>query len=985
MKKGKYFFLLLLFFAVKSHGQQQPKITVKDVKDIKFAAIDAISNLQGLLTQLTNVNNSTNDCKEFVEASMSQSSGNRIFESKTMYVADDIDPAATPRDSTYINIVDYFNKLAVQYVKTEEQSIKFSNVVASYIKMKEFLFINVKYDSKFGSTNNVITVPYTTKQRQATIKLEKIGNNWSALITGLAFYDPAKPIDDTTNNVNVYADTSATATPVTQESIADEVSSFVTQKQAEEKKKLENFNKFISLGDEEVASKQYKNALESYANAKSLYPLDPALGRKIHVAQILAAEYTYDKFKIAGDRALKERRLQDANKAYQTAQGLDAAKGDIIRPLLDSISKQTAIITSPNSKLESSLFDQAIQECEAKITARENKKTPEKFPELFFIEGKAYEKLAEQKPDDKSYVEKALKYYGSAITYAPNYLEARIARSNFYIKYKNDYPSAIADYDFMIPNTPDGSPEKPGYYITRAKMNDKRGTTDAALKDYTSAIALDKVTASYHFDKGELLYRLGKYPEAQLQLDTAIKLNTKYKDALYYRGLNYVGLKNTQSAGEDFIAAEKMGFEPYQLTKVDSISHAFFLAGDGQLTKRNFDDADTQFDNAIKIRQNNALAWHGKAEIQFIKAQESANISAAKDKYLASIALNIKATNNDKNFSDAHYRIGLAHHRTGDYDLALNAYNEAVRSNDQNALAFTERGNTYQVLKKYDKAAEDYAQAIAILKTDLEQAKKSSKDSLAKSIVLHISAVQQLNGQALYYNSDYAGAILVLDPAIDNNNNNAEALYYRGLTHVQQADFSKAFRDYNAAIKIKPEYKYFYANAQANYTNKNYDQAIINYTGGIKNDSLKTLKTRFYLRGMAYFKNKNIDSTLYDFAAYEKEGVVSTDTSFYADCGLAKLYSAQDSLATLNAITYLNKALTVTPKSAKVFYSLGCAYGKLGQFDKSLSYMEKAFADKVLVKDDISLPEKTFISNGPLWKDKASKTKYNLLKSQSGL
>ena len=57
---------------------------------------------------------------------------------------------------------------------------------------------------------------------------------------------------------------------------------------------------------------------------------------------------------------------------------------------------------------------------------------------------------------------------------------------------------------------------------------------------------------------------------------------------------------------------------------------------------------------------------------------------------------------------------GLAYKNKGQYDRAMQDYDQAIRFNPKDADSFVVRGNAYYDKKQYDQAIEDYDQAIKI-------------------------------------------------------------------------------------------------------------------------------------------------------------------------------------------------------------------------------------------------------------------------------
>jgi tetratricopeptide (TPR) repeat protein len=568
-----------------------------------------------------------------------------------------------------------------------------------------------------------------------------------------------------------------------------------------------------------------------------------------------------------------------------------------------------------------------------------------------------------------------LKNYNLAIQYFPNYLDARMERANFLVKHKRDYDGAISDYDVLTINALDDAPEKPGYFVTKAQWKDKNGNTAGAFEDYEKAIALNATLAPTYFYKGELQYRLKKYPEAQKSFDIAIKLNPKYNNAFYYRGLNYVAAGDNYKAGVDFAELDKLKPEAAQTGVIDSISNSFFQSGEAYLTSHDFVNADSAYNDALKIRKCNASALHGKADIRYRTGNEAKPKSdVAVAAYKESIDLNKQAIACYNDFSDAHFIQGRAYNLIADNKQALKSYTEAIRSDVNNVQAYIHRGNTYQAFENYTKAAEDYSKAIVLLKANLEVAKKGSDKQLPKTVLKALSKAQELYGEALYYNLSYPASMVTLNLATDNDEFNAEAFYYKGLVNVAQGELSKSFNNYRDAIKITGAHKYYYAYGEALFGNKDYEEATRNFSNAIALDSSASVSNRFYLRGRSLYKTRLYEKAVADFLQYEKDGVQAADTAFYGEYGFAQLYTNKDA----DAVKCFEQALKTRSVDARALFGLGCAYAKAGQFDKALENMEKAFATRRLNKDEIKADEKTFLSK--LTDVKANKAKYNQMK-----
>lgn len=95
---------------------------------------------------------------------------------------------------------------------------------------------------------------------------------------------------------------------------------------------------------------------------------------------------------------------------------------------------------------------------------------------------------------------------------------------------------------------------------------------------------------------------------------------------------------------------------------------------------------------------------------------------------------------------------GNAYNRNGDFDRAIDSYNEAIRRKPNYADAYFDRANAYDFKDEYERAVKDYSKAIALRPDD------------------------------------------------------ANAYLYRGNSRSLAGDYANAIRDYDKSIKLAPSY-----------------------------------------------------------------------------------------------------------------------------------------------------------------------------------
>lgn len=132
----------------------------------------------------------------------------------------------------------------------------------------------------------------------------------------------------------------------------------------------------------------------------------------------------------------------------------------------------------------------------------------------------------------------------------------------------------------------------------------------------------------------------------------------------------------------------------------------------------------------------------------------------------------------------AHNNRGVAYKVKGEYDLALQDYNQAIQLNPSAANHYNNRGIIYRLKHDYDRAIADYDEAIWL------------KDGY----------VAAFYNRALAYTDkgDYDRALADFDVVIRFNPKSALAIYARGMMFIKKGDTEHGNADIAAAKEIDP-------------------------------------------------------------------------------------------------------------------------------------------------------------------------------------
>ena len=161
---------------------------------------------------------------------------------------------------------------------------------------------------------------------------------------------------------------------------------------------------------------------------------------------------------------------------------------------------------------------------------------------------------------------------------------------------------------------------------------------------------------------------------------------------------------------------------------------------------------------------------------------------------------------------------GIGYRLKGEYDRAIQDYNQAIRINAKFATAYNNRAIAYDTKGDYDRAIADYEQAIK-LKPSAEAYFNRGNAHLGKSHYDH--AIDDYN-QAIKLKPDFAAAfdnrcwaravVGILKPALADCNqalrlmpNNPATLDSRGFVFLKMTNFDAAVSDYDAVLRSDPK------------------------------------------------------------------------------------------------------------------------------------------------------------------------------------
>jgi tetratricopeptide (TPR) repeat protein len=253
-----------------------------------------------------------------------------------------------------------------------------------------------------------------------------------------------------------------------------------------------------------------------------------------------------------------------------------------------------------------------------------------------------------------------------------------------------------------------------------------------------------------------------------------------------------------------------------------------------------------------------------KTSVEHIKA---GNDLMSKRKFDEAVTEFREAVASKKDYADAYYNLGLAYFQKRDIDDAISSYDQAIALRPNYGEALLHRGRAYRNrgdADGLDKAFTDYDKAIALL----DQSQPSDDKS-------ELAMAYNFRCYAYYKRGDIGNAFkdcrqaIVLDPKY------ADAYDSLGSLYLATNDFSTAIDQFKQAIKLDPSYIVAYANlGKAYFLQKENDRALAQLSDALdlfenldqKTQRRDTYLEALYYRGRAYANKGDQQKAIDDFS-----------------------------------------------------------------------------------------------------------------------
>jgi tetratricopeptide (TPR) repeat protein len=282
------------------------------------------------------------------------------------------------------------------------------------------------------------------------------------------------------------------------------------------------------------------------------------------------------------------------------------------------------------------------------------------------------------------------------------------------------------------------------------------------------------------------------------------------------------------------------------------------------------------------------------------------------DRAIEDFDQSVRLNSNDAN---AFYNRGYAYYRKGEYDHAIENYDQSLRLNPNFSIALANRGNAYDDKGDPARAIRDYDDAIRL-------DAKNMKNFIDRGI-------------AYGHEGNYDRAIQDFDQALRLNPTSAFALANRSFAYYRKKDYDRAIKDDDQAIKFDPNDQYAFDNRGNAYSEKNdFDHAIQDYDQALR---LDPKGIGFWMdRGLAYERKGDADHAIADFS--QAVGLNSKDPSIYVSRAIAYAQKGDSD----HAIQDYDQSLQLNPDYTDALIGRGSVYGEKGDYDRAIEDLNRA-------------------------------------------
>ncbi len=237
-------------------------------------------------------------------------------------------------------------------------------------------------------------------------------------------------------------------------------------------------------------------------------------------------------------------------------------------------------------------------------------------------------------------------------------------------------------------------------YNLRGLAYTEMGQYDLALKDYNTAIGLDKNFSEALSNRAIAYGMIGEKNKAFNDYNKAINLDQKFADAYYNRGLLYLKINQLDAAISDFSKA--LTIDPDMADYYNNRGVALRLKGE-------YKKAFADFTQALKLNNNLAEAYFNRGVIYHLHQQ-----------YIPAIANFSEALRIKPDDVNARFSRGVSLAALGKHELAVKDFNNVLKIDSRHIGALKRMGIVLKNRERYEESSAQYEKILQIKPDDQE-------------------------------------------------------------------------------------------------------------------------------------------------------------------------------------------------------------------------------------------------------------------------
>ncbi len=523
----------------------------------------------------------------------------------------------------------------------------------------------------------------------------------------------------------------------------------------------------------------------------------------------------------------------------------------------------------------------------------------------------------------------ALADYTEVIRLDPRNLWAHSNRGKLHVL-RGDSSRAIADFTRVLQLDANNVHA----LCDRAAAYSAMKQHEHAITDYSAALALEPSVTLYN-NRGLEQVALGNLDAAVADFTQAIALGPEFPGPYLLRGNAYADKGEFDKALADL--AEALRLDP-------EFAGSWFDRGNVHLRRGALDDALADFNRVVELDPDFSAAYFQRGNVHVQRGQWDAAIAEY------SSALRI-----DSDDASAYTNRGNAYASLGDHERALADYSEALKRNPADVTTLYNRGSIYTRLGDHERALADYTEALRYDPADVRVLNSrggvyAGRGQFAEALADFTAAIRLKPSYVpAYYNrgnlhaerGEVEQAIADFTETLRLAPNHAGALNNRGNAYRQKGDLDAALADFTAAIAAAPTFALpFYNRANTLADRGDYNAALADYTAALRLEAKDLLL--YHNRARVHVQLGNYEAAIAD--NLEALNLYPDDARTCNN--LAWLWSTSPRLEQRDperAITFARRACELTQWQVAGFLdTLAAAYAAAGQFTEAIEQQRRA-------------------------------------------